>query len=134
MSVTCAGVIVLYRLYHNGLVMYNSSTACNMSLTGLETWSAHELRLETCTAVGCTSSPSVVARTQELAPEGHIGLRANVSSSRTVLVYWTPVTANGNLSYNVYFTGPFYTHQRKLIRFALYRLYLSSRGLDYHFS
>ena len=110
------GVILLYRLYHNGIVIYNSSSACNLSLTGLQTWSAHQFRLETCTSVGCTSSASVLARTQELAPQGVIGLRVNVSSSRSVRVHWTPVReANGRLLYNVYFTGPFYTSQRKHI-------------------
>jgi len=107
-----AGVIVLYRLYHNGILIYNSSTACNLTLSGLETWSAHELRLETCTSVGCTSSPSVLARTQESVPEGVIGLAVNVSSTRSVLVYWTPVNEpNGRLSYRVYFSGPFYAQQ-----------------------
>jgi len=60
-----------------------------------------------------TSSPSVLSRTQELAPEGVVGLAVNISSARSVLVYWTPVSAaNGLLRYDVYFTGPFYT-QRK---------------------
>ena len=104
------GVIVLYRLYHNGILVHSSSSACNLTLTELETWSAHEFRLETCTAVGCTSSPSVLSRTQELPPEGLIGLAVNVSSARSVLLYWTPVSAaNGLLRYDVYFSGPFYT-------------------------
>jgi len=105
-----AGVIILYRLYHNGILMYNSSSACNVSLTQLEVWSAHEFRLETCTAVGCASSRSVLSRTLEEPPEGPVGLAVNVSSARTVRVYWTPVSAaNGLLRYHVYFTGPFYT-------------------------
>jgi len=107
------GLIILYRLYHNGILVYNSSTACNITLTHLETWSAHEFRLETCTAVGCSSSRSVLARTQELPPQGLVGLVVNVTSPHSVLVYWTAVSApNGLLRYDVYFTGPFYTHQR----------------------
>jgi len=107
-----AGVIIVYRLYHNGILIYNSSTACNITLTNLQTWSAHELRVETCTAVGCSSSNSVLSRTQELPPQGLVGLVVNVTSPHSVLVYWTPVrAANGLLRYDVYFTGPFYTQQ-----------------------
>ena len=106
---------MLYRLYHNGIVIHDSPLACNVSLSGLETWSAHAFRVETCTSVGCTSSTSVLARTQETAPRGVMGLRVNVSSSRTVLVHWTPVIEpNGRLRYHVYFTGPFYAQQRTL--------------------
>jgi len=113
-----SGVIVLYRLYHNGILIYNSSSACNVSLIHLETWSAHEFRLETCTAVGCTSSPSVLTRTLERPPEGQVGLTVNISSVRSVLVYWTPVSAaNGPLRYDVYFTGPFYTQGEVVLRF-----------------
>jgi len=114
------GVIILYTLYHNGIVIYNSSSACNVSLTRLETWSAHQFRLETCTAVGCASSPSVLARTQELPPEGHVGLTVNVSSPRTVVAYWTPVSAaNGQLRYDVYFSGPFYALQSTYLSVSL---------------
>lgn len=117
-AVLHAGVIVLYRLYHNGILIYNSSSPCNVSLTQLETWSAHEFRLETCTAVGCTSSPSVLARTLERPPEGLVGLAVNISSARSVLVYWTPVSAaNGLLKYDVYFTGPFYAQGEVALRF-----------------
>ena len=120
------GVIILYRLYHNGILVYNSSTACNLTLTQLETWSAHEFRLETCTAVGCSSSRSVLSRTQELAPQGLVGLAVNVTSARTVLVYWTAVSAaNGRLRYDVYFTGPFYTEQRTLRAVFTWRISFS---------
>jgi len=113
------GVITLYRLYHNGIVIYDSSTACNLTMSGLQTWSAHQFRLETCTSVGCTSSPSILARTQENVPVGTVGLRVNGSSPRSVLVYWTPVSEpNGNLSYHVYFTGPFDDRQRTHRSFA----------------
>ena len=106
------GLIVLYRLFHNGIVIYNSSSACNVTLAHQDTWSAHEFRVEACTAVGCTSSASVLARTQPQPPEGLVGITANVTSQRTVRVHWTPVTAaNGQLRYDVYFTGPFYTEQ-----------------------
>jgi len=44
----------------------------------------------------------------ERAPEGVITLRVNVSSSRSLNVYWTPVSqANGRLRYHVYFHGLF---------------------------
>jgi len=70
-------------------------------------------RVEACTQVGCTSSPSVRSRTQKRPPEGDISLTVNVSSSRSVRLHWTPVAAaNGPLRYDVYFNGPFYIDEQ----------------------
>ncbi len=105
-----AGVINVYNLYHNTLLIYSDPTQRRHTIDSLQPWSLHTLRVTACTVIGCTSSNEVKARTEESPPEGSIGLDLVVDNSREVSVKWNEVAeANGNISYDVYFEGLFYS-------------------------
>lgn len=53
------GVITQYRLYHNEIQIYNSSSILFFLITGLEPYTLHSLRLVVCTIKGCASSDVV---------------------------------------------------------------------------
>src|SRR6266536_4939997 len=103
------GVIILYRLYHNGLFICNDSSQLSFTINNLLPWSLHSFVVEACTVIGCSSSNEVSARTQESSPVGVIGINVIVDGPRQVRVLWTNVAVpNGLLYYDVYFEGLFY--------------------------
>ena len=101
-----SGIINEYKLFHNGLLVYNSPTVRQHLIGGLSPWSLHVLRVEACTSRGCGSSAEVRARTMEAPPEGQIGLGLRVSGQRSVDVKWNAVEVeNGEVAYDVYVEG-----------------------------
>ena len=54
-----SGVIIQYRLYHNGLLVYTSANNRQYSIDNLQPWSLHTFRVEACTSRGCGSSEEV---------------------------------------------------------------------------
>ena len=105
------GVIILYKLYHNGLLVFNDSILRSVTFNNLQPYSFHSFRIEVCTIMGCASSGVVVGNTQEAPPVGSVGLNLKVAGSRSVQVQWSAVTAsNGLLYYDVYFDGLYYVN------------------------
>ena len=126
------GQIILYRLYHNGLMIYNmtpSLTTENVpplqspstpdqqanviagqyTVTGLMPYSLHQIRLEACTAKGCSSSETIEARTMEDVPRGTIGLAVRNEGARRIGVQYNEVEVeNGEVYYTVYAEGLYY--------------------------
>ena len=104
------GVITLYRLYHNGLLIYTDHSIREHTIRHLQPWSLHLIRVDACTDKGCSSSNEVEGRTQEALPLGTIGLDLSVVDGRTVDVKWNALqNPNGRIYYDVYFEGFFYT-------------------------
>ncbi|ELU01149.1 hypothetical protein CAPTEDRAFT_219707 [Capitella teleta] len=103
------GIIIEYRLYHNGLQVLNSSFITYKFIDGLQPWSLHRFRVSACTVKGCGSSNEIAARTQEAPPIGEVGLEIGLTRARSVEVRYTGVEVNnGIVFYNIYFEGPFY--------------------------
>ena len=104
-----SGIITRYNLYHNGLLAFTNPFLRTYTLRDLQPWSLHMFRVEACTAKGCGSSEVIQARTQEAKPEGFVGLKAEVVTSRSTKVMWTALERpNGDLTYNVYYDGLHY--------------------------
>lgn len=121
LRIVYAGVIILYRLYHNGLLAYNGSSLCDQTISSLQPWSIHIFREEACTIRGCAQSDDLTMRTQEAPPVGAIGLQVRVNNARGVSAYWTAVDSpNGLLYYNVYFNGIFYNNPGKYVALRIY--------------
>ncbi|BFZ06827.1 hypothetical protein BsWGS_09866 [Bradybaena similaris] len=104
------GVITRYELYHNGLLVYSGLERV-YNVGNLQPFSQHVFQVRACTAQGCAYGDQVVARTLESAPQGLIVLNATMLDARTVNVTWTlPEQMNGNMTFQVYFTGLFYAN------------------------
>ena len=96
-------------MYHNTLLVFNTSHDVTYTISGLQPYSLHRVRLEACTAQGCSSSATRQVRTREAPPVGDIGFTVDVIGSREVQAYWTAVDeANGVVFYEVYFGGMYY--------------------------
>lgn len=57
------GIITEYRLYHNEIKIFNTSSILFFLITGLEPYTLHSLRLVVCTVKGCASSDTVEVST-----------------------------------------------------------------------
>jgi hypothetical protein len=78
---------------------------------GLAPYSKNVFRIVACTKSGCSSSKQTMAYTQEAQPEGFVTMDLRVDDARTVSVKWTvPEKPNGNMSFDVFFQGLFYTN------------------------
>jgi usherin len=109
------GVITQYRLFQNGLLIYNNPTTREFRIGNLLPWSLHLLRVEACTVKGCGSTTEVSARTQEAPPVGTIGLDLIVEGPRSVRLLWNGVVqSNGVVQYDAYFEGLFYVDPGEL--------------------
>lgn len=109
-----SGIIIQYRLYHNGLEVFTSPSISYHLIDGLQPWSVHKFRVAACTLKGCGSSNEVTTRTQEAPPVGEVGLEIGEITSRTVQVRYTAVAQpNGLIYYDVYFKGNFYANAGK---------------------
>ncbi|CAD5123124.1 DgyrCDS11497 [Dimorphilus gyrociliatus] len=103
------GVITEYRLYHNEIRVFNSSSSLFYLISGLQPYTLHSLRLVVCTIKGCASSDVVEIRTQEAPPIGTVGLELTVADSRSVNIRWTRVPVpNGKITYTTFFDGLYY--------------------------
>ncbi|XP_053408878.1 usherin-like [Mercenaria mercenaria] len=103
------GRITQYQLFHNEIPRY---VGLNMfyDVGGLTPYSKHVFRVVACTRSGCSSSKQTKAYTQESQPEGFVTMDLRVEDARTVSVKWTvPEKPNGNMFFDVYFEGLFYT-------------------------
>eukprot|EP00062_Callorhinchus_milii_P018719 gi/632972566/ref/XP_007902721.1/ PREDICTED: usherin [Callorhinchus milii] len=108
------GIVVLYGLFMNGVLVENSSSLFSYYVSDLMPWSLHTFHVQACTAKGCAIGPSVDARTLESAPMGSILLTVASEGARSVRVKWTaPSRPNGLLTYSVIFTGLFYVERAK---------------------
>lgn len=98
-----------YELYHNEVLVY-SGLDMIYAIAGLSAYSLNSFRVTACTVVGCGSSELVQARTREAVPQGYIVMQLKVAGPRYVKVRWDrPEFPNGEMVYNVYFEGLFYT-------------------------
>jgi hypothetical protein len=96
---------------------------------GLAPYSKHVFRVVACTKAGCSSSKQAKAYTQESQPEGFVTMDLRVDDARMVSVKWTvPEKPNGNMFFDVYFDGLFYTDIGNYVigNTYIYILYLQS--------
>ena len=79
------------------------------TITGLVPYSLHQIRLEACTAKGCSSSDTLEVRTMEDVPQGTIGLSVRNEGPRRIGVQYSGVDVqNGVVYYTVYVEGLYY--------------------------
>ena len=103
------GIVTLYKLYQNEMVVSNSSKPSSTTINNLKPWSKHEFRVEVCTSQGCAFSRGVSHRTQQSPPEGNVKLSVTVLGPRTIKARWgKPRRKNGEMVYYVICSGLFY--------------------------